>query len=151
MNFDALNVVVATLTILLVVGFFCRKVGIINDVSSKSLSKLILMVGQPAMLIYSMANAEYSDANVNMAWTMLGLGFVFHGVLAVMSYFLALPYKKNIDEEKISEYSFLFANCAFIGFPIFDALLGPIGLFMASFLVFSFNVLIWTWGLSIFA
>jgi len=151
MNFDALNVVVATLTILLVVGFFCRKVGIINDVSSKSLSKLILMVGQPAMLIYSMANAEYSEANVNMAWTMLGLGFVFHGVLAVMSYFLALPYKKNIDEEKISEYSFLFANCAFIGFPIFDALLGPIGLFMASFLVFSFNVLIWTWGLSIFA
>lgn len=151
MNFDALNVVVATLTILLVVGFFCRKVGIINDVSSKSLSKLILMVGQPAMLIYSMANAEYSEANVNMAWTMLGLGFVFHGVLAVMSYFLALPYKKNLDEEKISEYSFLFGNCAFIGFPIFSALLGRDGLFMASFLVFSFNVLIWTWGLSIFA
>ena len=151
MNFDALNVVVATLTILLAVGFLCRKVGIINDVSSKSLSKLILMVGQPAMLIYSMSNAEYSEANVNMAWTMLGLGFVFHGVLAVMSYFLALPYKKNLDEEKISEYSFLFANCAFIGFPIFSALLGQDGLFMASFLVFSFNVLIWTWGLSIFA
>ncbi len=151
MNFDALNVVVATLTVLLAVGFLCRKVGIINDISSKNLSKLILMVGQPAMLIYSMSSAEYTEENVKMAWIMLGLGFVFHGVLAVISYFMALPYKKNIDEEKISEFSFLFANCAFIGFPIFEALLGPIGLFMASFLTFSFNILVWTWGLGIFA
>ena len=151
MNFDALNVVVATLTILLAVGFFCRKVGIINDISSKNLSKLILMVGQPAMLVYSMSNAEYTEENVKMAWIMLGLGFVFHGVLAVLSYFLALPYKKNLDEEKISEFSFMFTNCAFIGFPIFEALLGAKGLFMAAFLVFSFNILLWTWGLSIFA
>ena len=150
MNFDALNVVVATLTILLAVGFLCRKVGIINDVSSKNLSKLILMVGQPAMLVYSMSNAEYTEENVKMAWIMLGLGFAFHGVLAVLSYFLALPYKKNLDEEKISEFSFMFTNCAFIGFPIFEALLGAKGLFMAAFLVFSFNILLWTWGLAIF-
>ena len=150
MNFDALYVVVATLMVVIAVGFICRKVGIINDVSSKNLSKLVLMVGQPAMLIYSMSSAEYSEENVNIAWTMLALGFVYHGALAVLGYFLALPYRKNLDEEKISEFSFMFANCAFIGFPIFEALLGPTGLFMASFLVFSFNVLLWTWGLSIF-
>jgi len=150
MNFDALYVVVATLMVIIAVGFLCRKVGIINDVSSKNLSKLVLMVGQPAMLIYSMSSAEYNEENVNIAWTMLWLGFIYHGALAVLGYFLALPYKKNIDEEKISEFSFMFANCAFIGFPIFAALLGPTGLFMASFLVFSFNVLLWTWGLAIF-
>lgn len=150
MNFDALYVVVATLMVVIAVGFICRKVGIINDVSSKNLSKLVLMVGQPAMLIYSMSSAEYSEENVNIAWTMLALGFVYHGALAVLGYFLALPYRKNLDEEKISEFSFMFANCAFIGFPIFEALLGPTGLFMASFLVFSFNVLLWTWGLAIF-
>lgn len=151
MNFDALYTVVATLMVIIAVGFICRKVGIINDVSSKNLSKLVLMVGQPAMLIYSMSSAEYNAENVNIAWTMLWLGFVYHGVLAVLGYFLALPYRKNIDEEKISEFSIMFANCAFIGFPIFEALLGPTGLFMASFLVFSFNVLLWTWGLAIFA
>ncbi len=153
MNLDinALIVVVATLTVLLAVGFVCRKLGIIDNSASKRLSKLILMIGQPAMLIYSMSNAEYSKENVKMAWIMLGLGFVFHGMLAVISYFMALPYAKNFDEEKISEFSFLFANCAFIGFPIFEALLGPVGLFMASFLTFSFNVIMWTWGLAIFA
>jgi len=150
MNFDALYLVVATLMLIIAVGFICRKVGIINDVSSKNLSRLVLMVGQPAMLIYSMSSAEYNTENVKIAWTMLWLGFLYHAVLAVLGYFLALPYKKNIDEEKISEFSIMFANCAFIGFPIFEALLGPTGLFMASFSVFSFNVLLWTWGLAIF-
>ena len=151
MNFDALNIVVATLTLILAVGFLCRKVGIIDDAASKRLSKLILMIGQPAMLIHSMASAEYSEDNVKTAWIMLGLGFAFHGVLALLSFFIALPYKKIPDEEKISEFSFMFANCAFIGFPIFEALIGPRGLFMAAFLTFSFNVLLWTWGLGIFA
>ncbi len=151
MNFDALYVVVATITVLLAVGFICRKTGIINDVSSKNLSRIVLTVGQPAMLIHSMSGAEYNEENVNMAWIMLGLGFAYHAVLAVLAYLLSLPYRKNLDEKKISEFAFMFANCAFIGFPIFEALLGQRGLFMASFLVFSFNVLVWTWGLSIYA
>ena len=51
MNFDRLYIVVATLFIILAVGFLCRKVKIIDDVASKKLSRLILTVGQPAMLI----------------------------------------------------------------------------------------------------
>ena len=151
MNFDQLYIVVATLTVLLAIGFLCRKVGIIDDVASKRLSKLILMVGQPAMIIYSMSSTEYSTENVNIALVMLGLGFAFHIVLAGISYFMAMPYKKVPDEKKISEFSFMFANCAFIGFPIFDALIPGVGLLMASFLTFSFNILLWTWGLGIFA
>ena len=151
MDFNKLYVVVATLTIILAVGFLCRKVGIIDDVASKRLSKLILMVGQPAMIIYSMANIEYTSENVTIAWVMLGLGFVFHILLAVLGFIIALPYKKVQDEKKISEFSFMFANCAFIGFPIFEALIPDVGLLMASFLTFSFNVLLWTWGLGIFS
>ena len=151
MNFNALNVVVSTLFVILAIGFLCRKLGIIDDAASKKLSKLILMVGQPAMLINSLAIAEYNDANLKTAIIMIVLGFVFHGLLAVLSFVFALPLKKNLDERKLSEFGLMFTNCAFIGFPIFEALLGPTGLFMASFLCISFNILLWTWGLSIIA
>ena len=57
MNFDRLYVVVATLFVIMAIGFLCRKVKIIDDVASKKLSKLILSVGQPAMLISSLASA----------------------------------------------------------------------------------------------
>lgn len=149
MNFDRLYIVVATLFILLAVGFLCRKVGIIDDTTSKKLSKLILSVGQPAMLVGSLAGAEYTEENLKTALIMLVLGFVFHAALAVISFAFALPLKKNIDEQKLSEFGFMFANCAFIGFPIFEALLPGKGQFMASFLCVSFNILLWTWGLVI--
>ena len=149
MNFNALNIVVATLFVIMAVGFLCRKLGIIDDAASKRLSKLILMVGQPAMLINSLASAEYNESNLKMAIIMIVLGFAFHFLLALLSFLFALPLKKNLDEQKLSEFGLMFTNCAFIGFPIFEALLGPTGLFMASFLCISFNMLIWTWGLGI--
>ena len=149
MNFNALYIVVATLTVLLAVGFLSRKVGIIDDVASKRLSKLILMVGQPAMIIHSMSNAEYSDETVSVALVMLGLGFVFHGLLAALGFIFALPYKRVPDEKKISEFSFMFANCAFIGFPILDAVFPENGSFFGAFFVIGFHVYIWTLGIFI--
>ncbi len=149
MNFNQLYIVVASLFILLAVGFLCRKLGIIDDVASKKLSKLILWVGQPALLAGSLAGAEYNEENLKTALIMIVLGFVFHFILAAISYLFALPLYKNIDEQKLSEFGFMFTNCAFIGFPIFEALLPGRGQFMASFLCVSFNILLWTWGLII--
>ena len=149
MNFNQLYIVVASLFILLAVGFLCRKLGIIDDVASKKLSKLILWVGQPALLVGSLSGAEYNDENLKTALIMIVLGFVFHFILAAISYLFALPLYKNIDEQKLSEFGFMFTNCAFIGFPIFEALLPGRGQFMASFLCVSFNILLWTWGLII--
>lgn len=149
MNFDRLYIVVATLFVIMAVGFLCRKVKVIDDVASKKLSRLILTVGQPAMLISSLAGAEYSVENRNTALIMLVLGFVFHAFLAGISFAFALPLRKNLDEQKLSEFGLMFTNCAFIGFPIFEALLPGKGQFMASFLCISFNVLLWTWGLII--
>lgn len=149
MNFDKLYVVVATLFVILAIGFFCRKVKIIDDVASKKLSRLILTIGQPAMLISSLSSATYNEENLQTALIMLVLGFVFHAFLAVISFIFALPLKKNLDEQKLSEFGLMFTNCAFIGFPIFEALLPGRGQFMASFLCISFNILLWTWGLII--
>lgn len=151
MNFSALNSVVATLFCIMAVGFVCRKLGIIDDIASKKLSKLILSVGQPAMIINALSKAEYSAENLKTAGIMVVAGFVFHLVMFLLARGAALPLKKVPDEQKITELSLIFANSAFIGFPIFEALLGPQGLFLASFLTISFNVLFWTLGLGIFA
>ena len=59
MNFYPLLSIILTLFILMLCGFACRKLGIINNASSKGLSKLIISIGQPAMIIAALANAEY--------------------------------------------------------------------------------------------
>ncbi|MBQ5661751.1 MAG: AEC family transporter [Clostridia bacterium] len=149
MSFSALLSIILTLFLLMICGFVCRKKGIIDTVASKRLSSLIISVGQPMMIIAALNNAEYSEKNLNIAWQVTLIGFAMHTLLAMSSLFICRGMKGS-DRGKIFEFSLVFANCGFIGFPILDSILGPgVGSFMGAFYVISFHLFLWTWGIFI--
>ncbi|MBE6596197.1 MAG: AEC family transporter [Ruminococcaceae bacterium] len=148
MDFISLLNVIATLFALMIVGAVASKLNIIDEVSSKRLSKLIINIGQPFLLISSLINVEYTPDNLILGLKSLGLGFVVHGVMALVAY-LACFRIKNIDERKLSEFAMIFGNVGFIGFPILDSLFGARGLFMGAFYIASFNIIVWIWGIII--
>ena len=150
MNFTALLTIIATLFLLMACGFFARKKGIIDDVASKRLSTLIIKIGQPMMIVSALVEAEFSLDNLKDGFIIVGLGMVLHALMAVMAFFLCKGFQ-DIDERKITEFSLVFTNAGFIGFPIMEALFGPKGLFLASFYVISFHLFIWSWGIAILA
>lgn len=151
MNFSALLTIILTLFLLLVCGYVCRKGGIVDTNASKALSRLIISVGQPMMIIASLSNAEYSKENLTIAWQVLLIGFGMHVVMSLIA-FPIFRRMKNADVAKIFEFSLVFGNCAFIGFPILDSILGVgVGSFMGSFYVISFHLFLWTWGIVILA
>ena len=152
MNFPALLSINLTLFLLLICGWICRRLEIIDTLSSKRLSKLILSVGQPMLIIASLNNAEYSPENLKLAGAVTLLGFALHTFAAVFAYFLCKLIKRNFNKAKIFEFSLVFGNCGFIGFPILDSLLGDgFGSFLGAFYVISFHLFFWTWGILIFA
>ena len=152
MNFPALLSINLTLFLLLICGWLCRRWGIIDTLSSKRLSKLILSVGQPMLIVASLNNAEYSPENLKLAGQVTLLGFAIHAVVALFAYLLCKLIKRHFNKAKIFEFSLVFGNCGFIGFPILDSLLGDgFGSFLGSFYVISFHLFFWTWGILIFA
>ena len=156
MNFYPLLSIILTLFVLMLCGFACRKLGIINNASSKGLSKLIISIGQPAMIIAALANAEYTEQNLTIAWQVTLISFAMHTLLALLAFGICRLLKKNPDQIKIFEFSLVFGNCGFIGFPILDSIfeetLGPgAGSFMGAFYVISFHLFLWTWGIVILA
>lgn len=152
MNFSALLSIILTLFVLLICGLVARKVGVINDASSKGLSRLIISIGQPAMIIAALANAEYTQENLKIAWQVTLISFAMHTLMALMAFGFCKLLKKNPDQIKIFEFSLVFGNCGFIGFPILDSILGEgIGSFMGAFYVISFHLFLWTWGIIILA
>ncbi len=147
--FPALLSIILTLFLLMICGYISRKAHIVDQSSSKSLSKLILCVGQPMMLLAALSGADYSEANLTLAWQVTLIGFVSHAIMALAGYGICRLFKKG-DEMKIFEFSLVFANCGFIGFPIMDAILGaPIGSFMGAFYNIGFYTFLWTHGLLI--
>lgn len=150
MNITSLLSIILTLFCLMATGFLCRKLGVITNESSKGLSKLILWVGQPMLIITALEKAEYSTENLTVGWQVTLIGFVMHLLLCVLAFFICKALKGSPDQSKIFEFSLVFANCGFIGFPILDSILGDgVGSFMGAFFVISFHLYIWTWGIMI--
>ena len=150
MNFPAFLTIIATLFLLMACGFLARKLGIIDDVASKRLSTLIIKIGQPMMIISALVEADFSYENLTGGLVIVGAGLVLHALVAVLAFFLCKGFR-NLDERKITEFSLIFTNTGFIGFPIMEALFGKTGLFLASFYVISFHLFMWSWGMVIIA
>lgn len=149
-SFTSLLSTIATLFLLLVAGYVAGRLKIVDETSSKNLSTLIVKVGQPFMIINSLIGLEYSAENLKTGLLVLCLGLGMHVVLAVLSFVGALPIK-GLDERKVGEFSMVFTNCGFIGFPILESIFGAEGLFYGAFFIISFHLATWTWGIAILA
>ena len=55
--------------VILAVGFLAGKLKIINSTASKNLSKLIIAVGQPALIINSITSKTFSKENLDNAFS----------------------------------------------------------------------------------
>lgn len=148
MNFTALLNTIATLFIMLIVGYIAGKLGIVDGVASKKLSNLIITIAQPALIIYSIVKMQYSAENLELGLKTLALGFAVHLFMGAVAFIACLKIKE-LNERKILEFSMVFGNTGFIGIPIMESLFGDVGGFMASFIVVSFNILMWTLGIAI--
>ena len=151
--FPRLLTIILTLFFLMICGYICRKTKIIDDKASKALSRLIVSIGQPMMIIGALNNVKFSQENLTTAWQVLLISLVMHVLMAAMAFLICRPMKKgNFDRAKVFEFSLVFANAGFIGFPILDSIFGGgIGSFMGAFYVVIFNLFLWTWGILILA
>jgi len=148
MNFTAFLNTIATLFVMLGVGFAAGKLKIIDSVASKKLSNVIIQIAQPALIISSLVKMEYSAENLSLGLKSFIFGITVHLFMGAVAYIACLKIK-NLDERKILEFSMIFGNTGFIGIPILESLMGAKGAFMASFIVASFNILMWTLGIAI--
>ena len=151
MSFTSLLTTIATLFLLMVVGFICGKLRIIDETSSKNLSTLIVKVGQPFLVISSLIILDYSAENLKTCGIIFALGLLVHFLLAFFSFLFAIPLRKKQDPGKLAEFAMVFTNCGFIGFPILKSIFGDIGLFYGAFYVVSIFLFTWTWGIAILA
>ena len=139
---------VAAMFLMVIVGFAARKFKLFGDDTSKAISKIIITVGQPFLMISALINAEYSLDNLKYGGSVIlvGIGvFVVSGVISRLNASLI----KDKDKSAIAEYAGMFANSGFMGIPLLTAMFGQLGAFWCAFFVIVFNVVCWTWGMFI--
>ncbi len=138
------------LFLLILTGFVARKAKILDETLTKGLSVIVAKVAQPFLIIYSITKLDFSLLNLKNGLLVLLFGILAHAFMIGLSLIIFMRVKDD-DEKRIYEFAFTFCNCAFIGFPILEALFGEIGLFYGAFYVVSFNLGVWSFGIWLMA
>ncbi len=134
------------LFLLILAGFIARKRKILDETLTKGLSIVVAKIGQPFLIIYSITKLDFSLLNLKNGLLVLLFGILAHACMIGLSLIIFMRVKDG-DEKRIYEFAFTFCNCAFIGFPILEALFGEIGLFYGAFYVVSYNLGVWSFGI----
>lgn len=129
-------------------GFLMVRTKLVPSSGISNFAKLLMYVCQPALIIYSFMQAEFS---VSLLWGML---FVFVFSLALMTVviiicrFIVLRHKVSDVKYRIYTLAICFSNCAFMGVPILEALLPdyPQAVAFSAMFSLAMNILGWTLG-----
>lgn len=148
-----MNTMTAALSAVLVMliyavpGFLMIKGRIVPKESISAFAKLLMYVCSPALVIYSVSRVEYSPKMALDMLIVLAFLIIAQGGTVFLVYLLL---RKKYDDAKYRIYTLAtcFANCAFMGVPVLEALLPdyPQALAFSAMASLSLNVLGWTVG-----
>lgn len=142
--FDTFNEMVVIL-FAVAVGYLAHRLGYLGGETNQKLSKLILNITTPALILSSVANEE-NLPGVAEVLSVLLVAVVFYVV--EFAFALLVPRLAGGTPKQIGVWQFLlsFPNVGFIGYPLVEALFGHTGLFYAVILVMPFNLLNYSLG-----
>lgn len=125
------------------IGFVLGKAKLLDDISSRGLSNLVLYSVVPAMLIVSF-QGELDKEKVSMFFVVIGLTVALHVVHIIAANLLL----KESDPRRcgMMRFATVFPNCGFMGYPLMSALVGSVGVLYGSAYVATSIFLVWTAG-----
>ncbi len=143
---NVLSVILSILPLFLIMllGVFVRKVGIFDWQTTKRLSAFIVNITQPFLIIASFITERTGD-KLKIALVIIAASLLMH---VSFSGFAALLFRKADQADRSTlEFSLIFGNCAYLGYPVLMAVFPPeSGLFYGAVFTLVFNVYIRTYG-----
>ena len=133
------------LFLLILLGYLLYKTGLINQASNQSLTRLVLQVTMPCMVLDSVLQ-QTGERDIRT------VGFVF--LLAVI-YYLAMPFVScllcillRLPKKSRGVYMFMsvFENIGFMGIPLINAIYGPTGVLYTAVFNIIFNLAAFGYG-----
>ena len=137
----------SVLFIYLLVGWFCRKTNIFDDVTRDKLTDFVIKITLPCMVFESF-NMAFSMDSLKQGAAALIIASVMAFVALLLGKVLYLRFDPR--EKCIMEYGTLVTNSGFAGLPVVSGAYGDEGLFLGSLFIIPTRILMWSAGISLF-
>ncbi len=134
---------VLVLFILILIGFFCGKSGLLNRQAIGPMNDLVLYIVNPCVIINSFRR-EFDPAYLKGFLIALLSAAIAHATCLILS--LVIFRKQEENKRKVLRFATIFSNCGFMALPLLQALVGSDGVFYGAAYLVVFNLLIWSYG-----
>lgn len=133
--------------LLVAIGFFIRKKGIVNTEGRMNMINLCLYITLPFNVLHSFLRKW--DWNLFIACGVIILLSV--GFNAISVFFSAVLYKKQEENrQKSLKYGTIISNSGFLGNPMVEGIYGSEGLLYAALFMLPVRIVMWTIGIAVF-
>ena len=147
MNFSVLMEKMAVFSVIMLIGYFFARRGLVERSFSRGASMLVLNVFLPATIVNSVFLSDMTLGAKELGWLLLvvtvALGVSF--VLAWVTMRL-IPMRSAPDRAPVFELLLGISNTMFVGMPIAQELFGPVAVFYCALSCIPFNVYTYTYG-----
>lgn len=146
-----LSVVISSVIILFILiflGFFIGKRGIINKEYTPDLSRFVIEITMPVTVFCSIIGQD-NTGGLNEIWQMMVLAGCFHLGSFLLGQLIVRIGHIPEKERGIWIFNFMFSNNGFMGLPLALAIFGNDGLFMMAICNVISNLLIFSVGLKL--
>ena len=133
------------LMIFLAIGFIAGETGIIDPEGNRKLTKLLLHVAQPAMIIDAALGSSLSFSPADIL-RLLGISCLMYAVMIALGYAVSPLFRVDAARKNTFRFQCIFPNSALMGFPVVAAMFGSDAVFIASIFCVPFNFLAYSIG-----
>ena len=124
--------VMLTLFAIVVVGYIAGKLGYMGGTFDKRLSKVVIDITCPALILSSAMTGELPDRAYILP--LLGISALTYVLLTGVAVFLPRFLTQKKDEEGVIGFAMMFGNVGFMGYPIVASIFGHEAIFYAAVL-----------------
>jgi len=149
LNFQVVITQIISLFLLIAVGYFLRRSKHLDKKETGAISKLLLDLIIPAMLISSLQidiTAQMLDnfTDLFLYW------IAFYLILILLASIISKSFPISKDKKIVLKFFLIFGNVGYMGLPVIDVIFPENGIFFGSIGVVVFNIFLWTYGANLF-
>ena len=132
LTFAPMFEVMVTLLAIVVVGYVAGKLGYMGGTFDKRLSKLVIDVTCPALILSSAMTGELP--NRALILPLLGISALTYAILTGIALWLPRYLTQHKDDEGVVGFALMFGNVGFMGYPVVASIFGHEAIFYAAVL-----------------
>lgn len=138
----------AQLALLMAVGIFLRKTGLIDQNAKKFLTDLIIHVVLPFNIVQSF-RMDFSWEIMQRTFSVFVISLIIQICCGVIARFGVNGF--SYEKKAILQYGIIVSNAGFLGNPLAEGIFGAEGLLLASIYLIPQRIVMWSIGVSYFA